>query len=141
MEQPVDKARLTKLLAMTTSDNDGEALNAMRMANALIKAADKTWADVLSNGGTTINIAVQRAQPAAQPYAGEDADWSPPHLTDTVLIDAMFRVIYASPRSDNEEFWQWVDSVHQYWLDKRRLTPKQYQGIRRTYTRIQMRTA
>jgi hypothetical protein len=134
----VDKARLIKLLAMTTSTNDGEALNAMRMANAMIKAANKTWAEVLVTENV-INITMARAQPAAQAYAGEDADWSPPHLTDKILIDAMFRAIFTQPRSDNEEFWQWVDSVHQQWLDRGRLTPGQYQAVRRCYARVMKR--
>jgi hypothetical protein len=132
MEQPVDKTRLVKLLGMTTSEHDGEALNAMRMANDLIKAAGKTWADVLATDNV-VNIVLQR--PAPKPYTTTE-DWSPPHLTDKVLIDAMFRAIYAQPRSSNEEFWQWVDSVHQQWLDRGRLTPGQYQAVRRCYSRV-----
>jgi hypothetical protein len=132
MEQPVDKVRLVKLLGMTSSEHDGEALNAMRMANDLVKAAGKTWEDVLTTENV-VNITLQRRQPA--PFKAEE-DWSPPHLTDKVLIDAMFRAIYAQPRSDNEEFWQWVDSVHQQWLDRKRLTPGQYQAVRRCYSRV-----
>jgi len=128
----MDKVRLAKLLGMTTSEHDGEALNAMRMANDLIKAAGKTWADVLTTENV-VNITLRRPQPAKAYEAPED--WSPPHLTDKVLIDAMFRVIYAQPRSSNEEFWQWVDSVHQQWLDRQRLTPGQYQSVRRCYAR------
>lgn len=134
----MDKVRLVKLLGMTTSEHDGEALNAMRMANDLIKAAGKTWEEVLT-AGNVVNITLQRRQPAAEAYEAPAEDWSPPHLTDKVLIDAMFRAIYAQPRSDNEEFWQWVDSVHQQWLDRKRLTPGQYQAVRRCYSRAMQR--
>ena len=39
---------LAKLLGMTTSNNDGEALNAIRKANLLMKSAGWTWADLIS---------------------------------------------------------------------------------------------
>lgn len=138
----IDRARLAKLLAMTTSDNDGEALNAVRMANAMIRSADKTWDQVLQTE-TVINISMARSQPSERPYnAEDDKDWVPPaHLTDKIMIPAMFRAIYNQPRTDNEEFWQWLDSVHQQWIDRQRLTPKQYQGVRRTYARVIQRPA
>ena len=133
----IDRTRLTKLLAMTTSDNDGEALNAMRKANAYIASWEMTWEDVLARPqATVINIGLQRAPPATNPYRGEDQDWDPPHLRDKVVIDTMFRAIYAQPRTDNEEFWTFLDSVHQYWKDKQRLTPKQFQAIRNCYQRV-----
>lgn len=129
----MDKDRLVKLLGMTTSEHDGEALNAMRMANALVQAAGKTWAEVLATQNT-INISLQRAQPTANPYAGTATDWSPPHLTDKVIIDTMFRAIYAQPRS-HSDFWNWVDDVHAYWTKHQRVTNAQYQGLRRCYNR------
>ncbi|UEM08225.1 hypothetical protein JL101_036400 (plasmid) [Skermanella rosea] len=50
---PLDRAladRLAKLLGMTGSDYDGEALAAARKANALLKTAGLTWADVIDQG-------------------------------------------------------------------------------------------
>lgn len=47
---PLDSAasdRLRKLMGMTTSEHDGEALNALRMANAILAKAKLTWADML----------------------------------------------------------------------------------------------
>lgn len=44
----VDLAQLVKILNLTQSDSDGEALNALRMANSKLKAAGLTWQDVLS---------------------------------------------------------------------------------------------
>lgn len=43
-----DKDRLAKLLSMTSSDHDAEALAAIRKANALLRLSRKTWADVLN---------------------------------------------------------------------------------------------
>lgn len=43
----IDREKLVKFLRMTESDQDGEALNAIRMANRMVKAAKLTWNDVL----------------------------------------------------------------------------------------------
>jgi hypothetical protein len=45
---PLDRAKLVKLLMMTRSDNDHEALVAMRMANKLLDDAKVSWAGLAS---------------------------------------------------------------------------------------------
>ena len=45
----LDKDRLAKLLSMTGSDHEAEALAAMRKANELLRLHKKSWADVLSD--------------------------------------------------------------------------------------------
>ena len=45
----LDKDRLAKLLSMTSSDHDAEALAAMRKANELLRLNKKSWAEVLSD--------------------------------------------------------------------------------------------
>jgi Protein of unknown function (DUF2786) len=49
----MDKERLTKLMRMTTSPNDGEALNALRKANELLKAAKMDWQQVLNSAASS----------------------------------------------------------------------------------------
>lgn len=130
----LDRARLTKLLAMTTSENDGEALNAMRMANKLLTAEKASWEEVLAaqpNPHFTVTV-TRRAEPA--PYKAE-SDWVAPHLRDKVIIDIMFRTIYSQPRS-NEEFFQWVDSVHNRWQQHGNVTQAQYAALQRSYQRV-----
>jgi hypothetical protein len=39
--------KLKKILALTTSTNDNEALVVVRKANQMLKDADKTWVDVI----------------------------------------------------------------------------------------------
>lgn len=41
-----DTVRLLNLLKMTTSTSDGEALNAIRLANKLLAKFDLTWDDL-----------------------------------------------------------------------------------------------
>ncbi|MBS0541591.1 MAG: hypothetical protein JSR47_22690 [Proteobacteria bacterium] len=43
----LDKDRLAKLLSMTGSDHDAEALAAIRKANDLLRVHRKSWSDVL----------------------------------------------------------------------------------------------
>lgn len=70
----MDRERLTKLMAMTTSSNDGEALNAMRMANKIIKAAGTSWEELLANGRVSVvNISMQRSGSLDEFYQAMEA--------------------------------------------------------------------
>lgn len=130
---PLDRERLIKIMGLTTSSSDGEALSALRKANEIIAGEKLTWAEVLAQQGSVINISLARTPPQSA-YKGGD-EWAPPHLHDKVTIDLMFRAIFAQPRGANEEFWQWVDSVHQWYLDHHSLTSAQYEAIRKCYGR------
>lgn len=138
----LDRTRLAKLLALTGSDNDAEALAAVRKANEMVRGHNMTWAEVVTvDTQPLINIMVQRrsgmgmAQPASGKVDGEDKDWLPPHLNDASIIDPMFRAIFAQPRTGSEEFWQFMDSVHNSWQQKGSLTSGQYNALRRCYNR------
>jgi len=45
----LDTERLVKFLGMSDSSSDGEALTAMRMANKLLREAEVTWRDVITD--------------------------------------------------------------------------------------------
>lgn len=74
--KPKDRERLINLLGMTGSDQDGEALNAMRMANVLVKKLGLTWDKVVgaSPAGETVNKLRPRAKPEHQQKAEEILD-------------------------------------------------------------------
>lgn len=133
----MDKAKLAKLLAMTTSTHDGEAINAMRLANEMILKAGLTWENVLTtvgHPGFTVTVTRHKA-PEQRPYE----EWVAPHLRDKASIDLMFRTIYAQPRTDNEEFWQFMDSIHERWTRHGNLTQKQYSALVRCYQKVRPR--
>lgn len=44
----IDLVQLVKILNLTQSDSDGEALSALRMANAKIKAAGLSWESLIT---------------------------------------------------------------------------------------------
>jgi hypothetical protein len=79
---PLDTAmdsRLVKLLGMTSSDYDGEAIVAMRKANDLLKAAGMTWGDI---------IAVE-PEPATAPGTWrEPSDWVDAMMTCLTIVNA-----------------------------------------------------
>jgi len=127
--------KLAKLLEMTASPNENEALVAMVKANNMISAAGTTWVAVLREDlFNAVNITIQRAPPPASAYQEQDG-WMPPHLNDAPVIEMMFRAVFAIPRSDDEEFWQFMDSIHQRWKEHANLTPNQYTALRKTYNR------
>lgn len=121
----MDREKLAKIMAMTTSDTDPEALAALRMANKLLAAEKLTWEDVLRTRGHDVKISVFRQAP------GED--WVQPYLKDQVMIDLMFRAVFSQPRTGNEGFWQTMDGIHQSWLDHKVLTQSQYSALRNSY--------
>lgn len=52
MSTTLDRDKFRRLMMMTTSENDGEALNALRLANHMLVAAGKTWLDVVPAGNS-----------------------------------------------------------------------------------------
>lgn len=130
MELPValDRDRLTKLLALTTSDNDHEALVALRMANELLKREKLSWVEVLGNEGRTVRVSITR-----EPV---DENWIAPHLRDKVVIETMFRAIVATRApGDNGDFWGFLASVKLRWATHGALTQGQYQALKNCYNR------
>lgn len=127
----MDRVRFVKLMEMTASDNDGEALNALRMANKMMAAEKLRWGDVLQQErSTTINVVMR---PRTEDGLQESGDWVAPHLKDTHVIELMFRTVYATPMNDG--FRQFIDSLHQWWLQHKQLTQRQYNALRQAYTR------
>jgi len=52
-----EQKRLVKLLAMTTSNHDGEALAAARKANAFVQKLDMSWESILCPEQEQDNVA------------------------------------------------------------------------------------
>lgn len=127
---------------MTTSTHDGEALNAMRMANKMVTDAGTTWQDVLGQGGVReMHITLRPGQAwssRAQQAPQEDWGAPAPHLKDKVIIDMMFRGIFAQPRVGHEEFWQTMDSIHGHFQKFGALTAGQYRAVQNSYRRAMM---
>lgn len=132
----LDRTRLAKLLALSTSSNDSEALAAARKANEIVKGAGLSWEEVLApQAGNLVTVTVNRGAPHG--YYRPTEDWEPPHLRDKVVIEVMFRSLYASGVAGTE-FGKFVDSVHEQFLARGRLTAPQFEAIRRAYQRTNL---
>lgn len=130
----LDRAKLAKLLALTTSDNDGEALNAVRLANKLVKNANETWDSVLAQQAV-VSVRVFDMTPAKTAAPPWDDDT---RLTNAAVINQMFEKVYSVPR-DGSDFWNWLDDIRRKWDANGRLTAGQYDGLRRSYARVMRR--
>jgi hypothetical protein len=115
-----------KLLRMTESSHDGEALNAIRMVNSLLNKHNANWDDVLHGAVPMID-----ADPFAKvPYVGGGTSprgSSGPRHTDAAEIEPYFVVL---SQRDLGTFKDYVDDVYKWWQEKRFLTDKQYNVIK-----------
>jgi hypothetical protein len=110
----MNRDRLIKLLNMTTSENDGEALNAIRLANKELEKEKTTWKAVLGRTITTTTVRTHAAAP--QRFSGP-------------RIDKVFsEVLYSNPRLGTEGKAQVLRMRQMYW-DRGYLTLIEYADL------------
>jgi hypothetical protein len=73
----LDKERLAKLLSMTGSDHDAEALAAIRKANELLRLNKKSWSDVLGPDAPAIEPARPAPSSPVRPPAARSSPYGP----------------------------------------------------------------
>jgi hypothetical protein len=74
----LDKERLAKLLSMTSSDHDAEALAAVRKANELLRLNKKSWSDVLGSDPPAIEPPRPAPPSPVWPAAARSSPYGPP---------------------------------------------------------------
>lgn len=101
---------LVKVLNLTTSPNDSEALAAARKANDLLKRGSTSWEQLLGNGGATTPM-----------FDEDDGSLDDPEAR---AIDAAFEEVFklGDLRGSFEDF---IDSIYQQWKENHSLSPKQ----------------
>jgi hypothetical protein len=118
-----DFEKFIKLMMMTTSDQDHEALVALRKANAIIAGMNNNWEEVLRGKVKVVGIAQQQSYNAT--YV---------HHTNATEIDAMFETLLRTvPRQSS--FRDFVEDVHGYWENRGYLTDAQYKALKRAMER------
>lgn len=115
-----DIERLKKLLALTASDHDGEALAAIRKANSILKRHRVHWYDLFADGSLAAG-----ASELAERHARRQ-------------IKAAFD--YLIPRTSGS-FRLFVEDVQQQWLITKRLSVKQRNVIFDAVDRLRKREA
>ena len=141
-EKPVDqktKTILIKMLGMTTSSHDGEALVAIRKANALLVENNLNWDQLLSSVSQTVSRSSYATPPSRRKsnMAKEPPSWDDINSrarddqhTDADEIDKLFEAAYDNT-PPGSSFYGFIESVHTFWSQRSYLTPAQYQAIRR----------
>lgn len=126
---------LTKLMMLTTSDNDNEALSAMRKANAILAEDNVNWEEFLNALDITRRnkeASVRRQQRRANDDANAFTDVTGrggQRFDDETIINSMFERAFANAGQGG--FRDFLESVHQWWETKKFLTEKQYYAIKK----------
>lgn len=134
----LDRGRLAKLMGLTTSVHDGEALNALRMANKMLSDAKLTWSEVI--GGPTSRAPDFRTPPSKR-GAGDTRRYgtrASQRPADDGLrhtgseIDPMLRAVSDS-RHDLGTM-AFIASINDFWERKGFLTTPQYEALKRIHS-------
>jgi len=120
----MDYVKLVKLLRMTEGSFDGECLNAIRMANAMLMEDNLNWEELFQKivmEASRQSVPQQQAKPKGTVY------------TDDKEINTYFEAIFKSkPKGSFKTF---VESVHDWWIEKGFLTERQYEVIKKSGTK------
>lgn len=136
----IDRQRLIKLMMMTTSTNDAEALTALRKANSMLKEDGKDWSSLL---GLTAQLNTLKNRPAPPPPrppmkpAGRgttDTHKYPPPK-DRFTDNDIPRMLQSLLRDTKGDFRNLIESLYQQWNDKHYLTERQYEVVINAYER------
>ena len=129
--------RFIKLMLMTTSVHDGEALNAIRMANRELAAMKLSWRDYLEK--SQVRQAPPppppppRPQPRPQPSRTGFFHDQPPSDDDIFdnqdEINQLFERAFARCRPGTSFHDGFLVGINKWWKDKHYLKRKQYEGL------------
>jgi hypothetical protein len=117
-----DFRQLEKLMTQTTSDNDHEALAALRLANVILKRYNYTWADAFAR-----LVKVDNGMPEVED--GGDSlprDNNPTASKDAAAIRSAFEAVKFKELPEYLE--NLIQSFHEQFTQKGYLSAKQ-QGI------------
>jgi len=136
----VDLKRLVQIMGMTGSNGDGEALNAIRMANAMLKSANLSWSDVLrppvlhvpsqdfrtppSKRGTGDTSRYGRRASQRMPDDGKKHNGSD--------IDAMMSAL--ASRRHEVSTMMFLASLRDFWERNSYLTTPQYDALKQMHS-------
>lgn len=124
-----DYGKLAKVMQLTQSSSDGEALAAIRMANAMLAKVNLNWAELIKNDFEVPedNLIALRA--------GEHDRTFPPVYEQARQsdIEEIFACLMTADIEQN--FMQVLQSIFSQYNRKRRLSIKQYATICKAYIR------
>ena len=136
--------RLAKLLELTASSHDGEALAAVRKANQERERLELTWTELLVGQSSSLQQPSD-ATPPAPPTQPPSRQRKPPRTAcwtapDGNTWEAVFRVIYDHV-SLSDDWAKTIGSIETYHTDRGYLTRKQADLVLKFFATAQERMA
>lgn len=142
----MDRDRLTKLMMMTTSASDGEAVIALRKANAMLKESGINWQEILLGRQATMRGPV-RPDPSPPPRRSPPPPPPPsqrgkkkgvsskayddePDLRDADMITSVIEHLLETV-NPTTGYYAYVERMQKTFEKKGRLTVAQFDGLKR----------
>lgn len=134
----IDLTKLVRILRMTESSSDGEALNALRAANAMLKSDGKTWEDVIHwLPRPTLTVSVKerrRGRGDTTRYGAKASQSMPEDNTRHQGSDINVMMGTVSQQKHDVSTLMMVAGMRSDWEKNGYLTGNQYEALRRLYS-------
>ncbi len=114
----------TKLMMLTTSTNDHEALSALRKANEMLSQSGNNWEEFIEG---KVDVELNSGQSVPPVHGGLVHD-------DPAVINPMFDSVLGSLRSGS--FKTFVTSLHEQWEDRQFLSAKQFAALQTAFRKV-----
>lgn len=134
-----------KVMGMTASSHDGEALNAIRKANALLGAQNMNWEDFLR-----AKVKWAREEPKGEKTSSEkdrdqryrggakreypDGSKMASKPEDVEAVETIFKFLF-DKIPPNSSFREFLNSICDYWEMNGFITERQFDAIHNAYHR------
>ena len=130
----LDRPKLIKLMMMTTTQNDGEALTAIRKANVMLKVNNVSWSSLL-DVPTSAPRRPAPPPPKRKPSGPMGRGTSGPAASNRQTFDdpSIPRMIQSLLRDTKGSFRDFVERMDDAWNEYGHLTGPQYDAILNAY--------
>lgn len=118
------REKLIGILNLTTSDNDNEALLAMRTANKFIKKNGVSWEELIDDDGPK-----QPPRPTPNTYRAQQQEVEP-----EATVDGLISYIKSNAWAGFDSTF--IDSIARNYETFGKLSYRQMQGLKNVYDRI-----
>lgn len=130
----MDISKLAKLLGYTTSPNDNEALNAMRMANAELDKANLTWIDFCSQKTIVIQNIVQERNGQVEGKINHPASIEKKDAEIEKMLGAVLK--HLASRGKDYSGTIFIQSLADQYMKRGSLSAKQIIALEKWYNNV-----
>lgn len=128
MSATMDIQKLTKLMNLTLSDNDHEALNALRMANKIVRDNGQMWNSMLKCPGEKF---CTHAKPVPPPVAPVWRPAATPDRNIVTIVEMIDELLMEHTLNSGTR--KFIEDLEEFYDEHGRLSDKQYSVLRNIY--------